>query len=55
MSVRVGRRPGLDRARRGQRCHPSVFKGASADGTRVFFETEESLVSTDTDTFRTST
>ena len=26
------------------------FAGASADGTRVFFETEESLVSADTDT-----
>jgi Ca2+-binding RTX toxin-like protein len=27
------------------------FEGASADGSRVFFETEESLVSADTDTF----
>ena len=26
------------------------FRGASADGTRVFFETVESLVSADTDT-----
>ncbi len=27
-----------------------VFGGASADGTRVFFRTQESLIDTDTDT-----
>jgi hypothetical protein len=30
---------------------PAEFKAASADGTRVFFVTEESLVSADTDIF----
>jgi hypothetical protein len=29
----------------------SIFEGASADGTRVFFRTDEQLVSGDTDTF----
>src|SRR5947207_9763916 len=29
----------------------SIFEGASADGTRVFFRTDEKLVSGDTDTF----
>jgi hypothetical protein len=29
---------------------PATYDGASADGTRVFFETAESLVPTDTDT-----
>jgi len=29
----------------------SIFEGASADGTKVFFRTDEALTSADTDTF----
>ena len=33
----------------------AAYKGSSADGTRVFFQTSESLVSSDTDNFLPST
>ena len=51
MSVRVGRRRWSRRAPRAATAPSNAaFEGASADGTRVFFETVESLVSADTDT-----
>ena len=50
-SVRVGRRRWSRPAHGRQRRLRRVSSRASADGTRVFFETVESLVSADTDTF----